>query len=76
MPYFFGPSAEEKKADTLQKCVIHMDESIIEIERALNGMRQNLKDQRDDMKQIIQESAFSRVSVAHVLCSVIPVSTK
>lgn len=62
MPYLFGPSVEEKKAEALQNCVIHLDESVKEIERALSGMRQSLNDQRDDMKQILQESAFSRVS--------------
>ena len=70
MPYLFGPSAEEKKAETLQNCVVHLDESVKEIERALNGMRQSLNDQRDDMKQILQESAFSRVNVGHSLFSV------
>ena len=73
MPYLFGPSVEEKKAEALQNCVIHLDESVKEIERALSGMRQSLNDQRDDMKQILQESAFSRVSVAGGLCSAIPV---
>ena len=63
MPYLFGPNKEEKKIENLQNCIIHLDESVKEIEKALTGLKETLNEQRDDTKQILQESAFNRVSM-------------
>ena len=62
MPYFFGPREEEKKIETIQKSIIKLDESIKQMTKGMDGIQQSLNAQRDNMKQVIQDSATNRVS--------------
>ena len=62
MPFLLGPNKDEKKMETLQNCIIQLDESLKQMTKQVDEMRQSLDRQGDDMKQIIQDSAFNRVN--------------
>ena len=62
MPYLFGPNEDEKKLETFQNCVIQLDESVKQMTKQMDEMRQSLDKQGEDVKQIIQDNAFNRVS--------------
>ena len=62
MPYLFGPNKDEKKMETLQNCIIQLDESLKQMTKRVDEMRQSLDRQGDDIKQIIRDSAFNRVN--------------
>ncbi len=61
-PYFFGPTEEEKKIAALQKSIAELESNIKEVVAGVSDMKKSVGEQKDDLKQIVLDSAASRVS--------------
>ncbi len=62
-PYLFGPSEEEKKIVALQKSIAELESNIKEVVAGVTDMKKSVGEQKDDLKQIVLDSAASRVSI-------------